>query len=136
MKCEGLQKKEYWNNSVYHYYSELQHNDCADYISQAMFHAGVAEDGTWWATQGSTARSATWVSVSRLEAHMLSRGVWTEVDVDEVVIGDIVVMPGHVVAITYRNGDSFLMSGHTRDRLNCTFTLKSTYTYYRLDFNK
>ncbi|WP_273702730.1 amidase domain-containing protein [Thermoanaerobacter sp. A7A] len=45
--CGILQARNTWNNDVYPYYSELCHNDCADFVSQALHAGGIPMDSTW-----------------------------------------------------------------------------------------
>lgn len=138
--CSAKQQKAYWNNSQYGYYDSLLHNDCADFISQAMYYAGVAEDESWYATQGGTTRSIVWVNVARLESCMTHRGVWSSIAKSDVTYGDIVRYTdfSHVVMVTYKDADNTVKySGHTRDRLNFTFKLDDNrMVYYRVMFGK
>lgn len=44
--CGYMQARHLWNNSVYPYNSIFKHNDCADFVSQAMAAGGLPQGGT------------------------------------------------------------------------------------------
>ena len=102
-----------------------------------MYYAGITEDSSWYAQQGGTTRSTTWVKVSKLESHMTNRGVWKKVEKSEATCGDIIRYNySHVTMITYKDANGVIKySGHTHDRRNVTTSLKDDYTYYRVNFS-
>ncbi len=137
-ECDMLQDRSYWNNSEYVYYGALLHNDCADYVSQAMCYAGIREDSGWYAEQGTSSRSETWVGVAKLTTHMVNRGVWSSVSASNATYGDIISYSSssHVTMITYKDANGVIKySGHTKDRLNCVTSLNSSNSYYRVNFD-
>lgn len=42
-----------WDNQYYPYYSQFCHNDCADFLSQALAHGGIPKTDDWngWGTR-------------------------------------------------------------------------------------
>lgn len=66
--CGIMQDRTKWNNAVYPYHSLFMHNDCANFVSQAMSAGGLPESGTWFRTKNVSTQSwgAAWTSVSPL----------------------------------------------------------------------
>ncbi len=133
--CSGMQNKAYWNNSMYPYYSALLHNDCADFVSQALYYAGLAEDSTWYADQYTTTRSTTWTYAPDLVPYMINRGVFSQISSSSIGVGDIIVFSNnsHVGIISFRDSNNVVtMTAHTHDRKNINVPLNNT--FYRVTF--
>lgn len=126
--CTSKQDSSKWNNESYPYSSTYAHNDCADYVSQALYESGIPLSGNW------QIRSSTWNTVSGLVDHMVNRGIFVEATSTEpITAGSVVRMgSGHIVMITYADTVSLKYSGHTHDRKNVTYYKGSGYTEYNL----
>ncbi len=116
-------------NSSYGNYAST-HNDCANFLSQALCEGGIPEDSTW------KAGSNTWVGVSKLTTYMTSSGYWTSVNYSSLQKGDILssTKGSHVMMITSFDGTTYRYSAHTNDRKNYTISLNSSspYKFYRV----
>lgn len=114
-------------NSAYKNYAS-SHSDCANYISQALAEGGIPEDNTW------KPESLAWVNVGELTTYMTNNGYWTSVSYNTVQKGDIIKFNGisHLAMVTYFDGTTYGYSAHTRDRLDCAYTITSKDKYYRV----
>lgn len=125
-----------WNNSVYPYFSLFCHNDCANFVSQAMSAGKLPEAGTWFRTKNVSTQSwgKSWTSVSEMKSYMTSKGYWTVDKYSTCNAGNILLTSsGHVTMITLNNTVTHGYTGHTNDRRNVTFTDKSAYVYYAIN---
>ncbi len=132
-----LQDTSQWNGNVYYYYSGLLHNDCADFVSQALSYGGMTEDGTWYATKYSDTRSTTWVKREYLVSYMKSNGHFTSISIASAGAGTVVDMiptnHSHIVMVTYFDGSTYRFSAHTNDRHNLTSSI-SSYNLYSVSY--
>ncbi len=127
-----------WNNSEYPYLSDFCHNDCADFVSQAMSAGKLPEKGKWFRTKNVTTRSwgEAWTSVSSMKSYMTSNGYWTADKFSTCNAGNILLTSsGHVTMITLNNTVSHCYTGHTNDRKNVSFKNKSAYAYYAINLD-
>lgn len=125
-----------WNNSVYPYFSLFCHNDCADFVSQAMSAGGLPESGTWFRKKNVQTQSwgESWTSVSSMKSYMTSKGYWSASNYANCNAGNILLTSSsHVTMITLNNGVSHCYTGHTNDRNNVSFSNKAGYTYYAIN---
>lgn len=127
-----------WNTSEYPYFSLFCHNDCADFVSQAMSEGGLPEGGTWFRTKNVSTQSwgSAWTSVSNMKSYMTANGYWTVDQYSTCNAGNILLTSsGHVTMITLNNTVTHCYTGHTNDRRNVSFTDKSAYAYYAINLD-
>lgn len=122
-----LQDK-YWYSHNYDYITNYSLcNDCANYVSQALFRGGFTTGGVWYASYSSFA----WIRTTNLRDYLMGQGAMTgnTNNINALTIGDIAFTTGdgHVVMVTGVN--PYLYSGHTNDRQNQIWD--STITDYR-----
>jgi RNA polymerase sigma-70 factor (ECF subfamily) len=134
--CGMYQNRTYWNNSAYTYFSLFKHNDCADFVSQAMSAGGLPEGGTWFRTKNVTTQSwgAAWTSVSSLESYMTnsSHKYWDSSTFALANAGNICLTSStHVTMITLNDTVTHRYTAHTNDRRDYGFT-STSYTYYTI----
>ena len=102
-----FQNKIFWNPS----YAQIDCNDCANYVSQAMRYGGTPISSTWYPY------SNAWKYVEYLQSYVLSQDLGYYAQCSTVGLGDIGIQPWtHVVMVTGLNPLRF--SGHTNDRNN------------------
>ncbi|MGF7430277.1 amidase domain-containing protein [Thermoanaerobacterium thermosaccharolyticum] len=131
--CGILQARNTWNNSAYPYYPGLCHNDCADFVSQALHAGGIPTDGTWY--RGATAKqtAASWVNTSSLKSYMLNKGYWKASNYTSASAGGVLyTSTSHVVMIVKNDTITRQFSGHTNDRNQVNYSNVSGYEYYVL----
>lgn len=127
-----------WNNAEYPYFSLFCHNDCADFVSQAMSAGELPEEGTWFRKKSVSTQSwgEAWTSVKNLKNYMTSNSLWTADDFSTCNAGNILLTSStHVTMITLNNTVSHCFTGHTNDRRNVSFSDKSAYVYYAINLN-
>ncbi len=125
----------YWNNSEYPltkysngYYERLACNNCADFVSQAMYEGGMETDAYWNPSNRKTSYNGKWcwTSVPDLEWRMFNqRGDWKEASYNQLDIGDVAIFldkdgdPYHIVIDDYSYGYYGVycnyFDGHTND---------------------
>jgi RNA polymerase sigma-70 factor (ECF subfamily) len=135
--CGILQERSSWNNVSYPYFSLFMHNDCADFVSQAMSAGGLPESGTWFRTKKATTQDwgAAWTSVSSLKTWMTdsSRKYWDVSTYAACNAGNILLTSSsHVVMITLNDTVTHRYTGHTNDRRDYAFSDSSGYLYYTI----
>jgi len=90
----------YWNNSQYPltkysngYYEQLACNNCADFVSQAMYYGGMQTDSKWNPSNRKTSVGGKWywAFVPDLTDYMVSRGDWSSCSYNSLDIGDVAV---------------------------------------------
>jgi len=70
---KALQDTAYWNTSVYPaFLYNFCHNDCADYVSQAINYGGIPKDATWTRTSADKSWTYAWQNVAGLRNYMLN----------------------------------------------------------------
>lgn len=143
-KCKGscniLQDTSKWNEKDYPYNSVFLHNDCADFVSQAMSAGGIPEKSGWYRTKGSSGDwTNSWTVVSKLEAYMTRSDhvYWDESTFAACNAGNILITNsgGHVVMIDSNDGTTHKFTGHTNDRKSYVFGNVSNYKYYVINRN-
>ncbi|HZK28579.1 MAG TPA: amidase domain-containing protein [Thermoclostridium sp.] len=135
--CGVLQDRTKWNNSVYPYHTLFKHNDCANFVSQAMSTGGLPEGGTWFRIKYVTTQSwgAAWTSVSSMKAFMTdsNRRYWDTSTFAAANAGNILLTSSsHVVMITLNDTVVHRFTAHTNDRRNYVFNNNSAYQYYTI----
>ena len=116
-------------NSAYNYHC---HADCANYMSQAIKYAGLSTNSTW------KAESYAWVNVGGLIDYLISKSYINKCTFADLKTGILIVCNSstsprnHIVMCTYKDSTKQLLSGHTTDRLNYSFTASygGSPTYY------
>lgn len=126
----------YWNNSQYPltkysngYYEQLACNNCADFVSQAMYYGGMIPDTKW--NPQNRKRSVDgkwyWVNVGDLTDLMKNRGDFTPVSYNNLTFGDVAVfyyinkygkmVRFHIAMVDYPLGYYGVngFAGHTND---------------------
>lgn len=70
--CNILQNTSKWNTTEYPYYSVFLHNDCADFVSQALSVGGIPEKSGWYRDKGGASGTWTqsWTVVPKLKTYM------------------------------------------------------------------
>jgi len=130
-----------WNNTVYPYFSTFMHNDCANFISQAMSAGGLPEDGTngttWFRVKNVSTQSwgTPWTSVSSLKSWMTnsSRKYWDSSTYAACNAGNIVLITSsHVAMVTLNDTINHLYTAHTTDVKDQPLTNNSSYLYYTI----
>lgn len=120
-----------WNNSGYPYFDNACHNDCADFVSQALHAGGIPIDSGRWERLRDGNNGWAWTSVSGLKDYMTSKGYWTSSNFASASAGHILLTSSsHVVMITMNDTVTHRYSAHTRDRNNAQFSNYSSYEYY------
>ena len=128
-----------WNNTDYPYVASIfAHNDCANFVSQAMSAGNLPEErksSGWYRDKGTSNYSASWVTVSNLKSYMTnassSHHYWDSSNFADCNRGNIVLTsPGHVVMIDSFDGNTHKFNGHTNDRYKYPFTIANNFTYY------
>lgn len=113
-------------NPAYENWANI-HSDCANFMSQALYTAGIPTDSLWYPG------SDTWINVAMLCSHMLNEGYWEEITADSLWVGDYMRYIGteeepesHIVLITAFDGASYRYTAHTNDRKNYETDLNSS----------
>lgn len=139
--CSILQDRTKWNNSVYYYNSNLVHDDCADFVSQAMSAGGLPEDGssgsTWFRVKYTytMAWGAPWTNVAYILPYMTSSAhqFWDSSSFAVCNAGNILVTASdHVVMITLNDTVTHRYTGHTNDKKGVEFYDVAGYQYYAI----
>ena len=139
-----LQDHSKWNNTDYPYVASIfAHNDCANFVSQAMFAGNLPKErksSGWYRDKGTSNYSASWVTVSDLKSYMTnassSHHYWDSSNFADCNRGNIVLTsPGHVVMIDSFDGNTHKFNGHTNDRYRYPFTIANNFTYYVINRN-
>jgi len=90
----------YWNNSQYPltkysngYYEPLACNNCADFVSQAMYYGGMLPDANWNPQNRKTSVGGKWywANVGDLTDWMKERGDWSQISYNDLTFGDVAV---------------------------------------------
>lgn len=124
-----------WNMQEYPYFSMFCHNDCANFVSQAMSAGGLPENGKWFRTKNvqTASWSASWTSVSAMKNYMTTQGYWSPSNFAMCNAGNILLTSsGHVTMITLNDTVTHCYSGHTNDRRNVSFQNNASYQYYAI----
>lgn len=102
-----FQNRIFWNPS----YAQIDCNDCANYVSQAMRYGGTPTSSTW------QPYTLAWTYVDNLQNYVLNQDLGYYASCSTIGLGDIGIQPyTHVVMVTGLNPLRY--SGHTNDRLN------------------
>ncbi len=143
----------YWNNAQYHltqysngYYEQLACNNCADFVSQAMYYGGMQTDSYWNPQNRKTSVGGKWywVNVGDLTYYMWKeRGDWNDSSYSSLAFGDVAVHWGydwygnivrdHIVIVDYPNYYGYyLFAGHTKDVELHYYPQTSQWFYYNV----
>ena len=120
-----------WNNSKYPYQTIFCHNDCADFVSQALAAGGIPTNSSW--ERGTNA----WQVSRYLCEYMVNNDYAIETTFDDCVAGHMVKMTtysNHMVLCTLNDTIDHRYSGHTNDRLNAKLNNVSSWVYYRITY--
>lgn len=137
--CTVRQKRSVWNTSQYPYYSLFKHNDCADFVSQALSKGGIPEvsgSAGWYRTKNGANGTWTtsWTVVGNLKNYMVSHSYWVSSSYSSCPAGGTLITDGgdHVVMIDYNDGTTHKFNAHTNDRKKYVFSNKAGYLYYKV----
>lgn len=110
--------------------SSFYDNDCADYVSQALYKGGVPMDNIWYCTRYSTSLpSYTWRYVPALKNYMISKGYWEPSSYEWANAGSVIVHPNdHVMMVVKNDTIHHALSAHTRDRQEYAYTYSGYYS--------
>ncbi|KXG74881.1 amidase domain-containing protein [Thermotalea metallivorans] len=130
--CGIKQARNTWNNNTYPYYTELCHNDCADFVSQSLHAGGIPMDSTW--KRGTPANTTlAWVNTGSLKSYMLDKSYWKASNYTSAAAGGVLyTSSSHVVMIVKNDTITRQFSGHTNDRNQVNYSNVSGYQYYIL----
>ena len=135
--CGVLQDHTKWNNADYPYSASIfAHNDCANFVSQAMSKGGIPEvvsSSGWYRTKGTLNYSSSWTTVSGLKSYMTasSRNYWDSSTFTNCNRGNIILTStSHVVMVDSFDGSTHKFNGHTNDRYQYPYYRTSGFTYY------
>ncbi len=143
-KCYTLYGVDYskWNNFEYPYFSNACHNDCADFVSQAMHEGGIPIDpGNWERLKDGNSSYGgevgwAWTYVPSLKDYMTSKGYWNVSNFSDCCAGNILLTSSeHIGMITLNDTVTHRYTAHTRDRKNYQFYNNSNYEYYMIKGN-
>ena len=134
--CNILQNTLKWNTAEYPYFSVFLHNDCADFVSQAMSEGGIPEKSGWYRDKNGASGTWTqsWTVVPKLETYMTRSDhvYWDESTFAACNAGNILITNSgeHIVMVDFNDGTTHKFTGHTNDRKSYVFGNASTYQYY------
>ncbi len=124
--CKKLRDRSKWNTAVY--VIDYGHNDCADYISQALAYAGFPKDSTWnYSTEA-------WITVHGLRDYLQSQSRIAVAVSGNIQVGYLVMNSEHIMMVTSHDGVRWCYSAHTNDRKNTPMILDSSYVYYSVRY--
>lgn len=139
--CENYNKTIRQDTSKYNSdYEWYCCNDCANYVSQAMFAGGVPTDSEW------DAGEYAWTSCSSMKKYFVdTKEWWSASDFAKCSAGGVAMLfgntgsPYHVVMIVQNDTVTRTYSGHTNDRLKLAYSSSASFgadsvEYY--DFDK
>ncbi len=142
--CIYLVNTAKWNTSQYPYFSDFKHNDCADFVSQALSVGGIPEktsgNNQWYRTKKGAYKtwSSSWTVVEDLKEYMSTyRSYWDSSTFAKANAGNILITNsgGHVVMIDYNDGTTHKFNGHTNDRYKYVFGNTTGFQYYVINRN-
>ncbi|TVX98981.1 amidase domain-containing protein [Paenibacillus cremeus] len=118
----------YWNPNYARY-----ENDCANYVSQAIYAGGIPQDFTW--RPGYTAWVNTGLNISGgLTDYMVhSKGYFYKTTKMGVSAGGFIIATthSHAMFVVANDGVTLLLSSHTKDRKQASFAdFDSSFKYY------
>lgn len=121
--CDIMQNTAYYNTS----YNAYEHNDCANYVSQALKAGGLGTNTTW------KPYTYAWIRVSNLKSYLSNNGLLQSVNFSTILSGGIMFTSGsHVMMVVKKDGTESLYSAHSNDRKMYPFSNVSTWSYYNI----
>lgn len=120
-------------NSSYTYYS----NDCANYVSQALFAGGIPTDTTWKPQSIAWINTGLNISNGLMDYMVGTKGYFKKVAKSGVAAGGIIYALGysHVMMVVANDGVTMQYSAHTTDRLKSSFAGFNSTEYEFYVFN-
>lgn len=107
-------------------YSWYQCNDCANYVSQALYFGGIPMNSTW------RPYTYAWINVDGLKNFMVNSYYWASASRSTCLPGDPLTWGSdHVAMCSYNQGGVFKYCAHTSDRKDYIYS-GSTATYWRV----
>lgn len=133
----------YWNTGHYPaYLYNFCHNDCADFVSQALHYGGIPKTSTW--TRGYADQSWTWAwqNCYGLKQYMLNNGYWTPSNYTNAAAGGIRLWKekdengnwvyNHIGMIVKNDTITREFNAHTYDRSHYAYSDQPNKEYYIL----
>lgn len=100
----ALQDITKWNNAKQPYYDCFCHNDCADYVSQALNAGGIPIDPGKWERLKDSNNNWAWTYVPGLKNYMLNqKGYWKISTWESAAAGGVIVIPDSHVMMIVKN---------------------------------
>lgn len=142
VKCQ--QDITYWN--TYYYPAFLYnfcHNDCADFVSQALHYGGISKTSTWTrAYYTDQSWTYAWQNCNGLRSYMINNGYWSSSNYTNAAAGGIRlwyntnsngIRDYYHVGMIVRN-DTIIreFNAHTYDRSHYVYSNESNKEYYIL----
>lgn len=131
-KCDGYSVHDYYNTDEYSVYD---HNDCANFASQALAAGGMATDDVW--KKDSTA----WIRARGLESYLLDKGYLTDAGYSKAAAGGLIFCKKtaggnayHVEVIVANDTVTRQFCAHTHDRYNSSVANNSNWKYYNINY--
>lgn len=133
-KCKGYSVWDYYNSAKYTIYKN--HNDCANFASQALAAGGMDDTGNTWKKD-----STAWVNVPALENYLLNNGYLTNAGYSMAAAGGLIFCrdtaggsPYHVEVIVANDTVTRQFCAHTHDRYNTSVSNDSNWKYYNINY--
>lgn len=132
---ECQQDITFWNTGHYPAYLDVFcHNDCADFVSQALHYGGIPEDSTWYRVENQRSWSDAWIKVLNLKTYMTGKGYWSASNYTNAAAGGVRVWPGnsHIGMIIKNDTVTREFAAHTYDRTHYQYSDEPGMYYYIL----
>lgn len=121
--CSILQNTASYNTA----YNAYAHNDCANYVSQALKAGGLGTNTSW------KPYTYAWIRVSNLKSYLSNNGLLQTVSFSTIVSGGIMFTgESHVMMVVKKDGTESLYSAHSNDRRMYPFSNYSSWSYYNI----
>lgn len=122
-KCQ--QDTTYWNTGHYPaYLYNFCHNDCADFVSQALAYGGIPKTSNWTRDYADQSWTYAWQNVEGLRNYMINNGYWIASSWTYATAGGIRVWPGHnhIGMIIKNDTVTREFAAHTYDRTHYAYS--------------
>lgn len=130
--CSGYSVHNYYNTADYSVYD---HNDCANFASQALAAGGLPTDKTW--KKDSTA----WINARALEEYLLDKNYLVDDGYSTAAGGGLIFCKNsaggnayHVEVIVANDTVTRQFCAHTHDRYNTSTANMKNWKYYNINY--
>lgn len=131
--CSGYSAQTYYNSSAYSIYD---HNDCANFASQALAAGGMDATGSTWKKD-----STTWIRATELRNYLRDNGYLTDAGYSMAAAGGLIFCkktakgnPYHVEVIVANDTVTRQFCAHTHDRYNAAVANNTNWEYYNINY--